>query len=126
MSQPKVYADFQNLDGDNRLRLTCVGTREDLARQGIELREGLVLTFYMDDANDRGEPDELRSEGAVHYNGQEGTWVASIDWTAIRHASDEGNAGGGDTIPPDPGPTSQVDRASQGGGPPSAAVESRC
>lgn len=93
MSQPKVYADFQNLDDANRLRLTCAGTKEDLARQGIELREGLVLTFYMDDANNRGEPDELLSEGAVHYSEQERSWVALIDWSAVRHASDDQESG---------------------------------
>ena len=51
MSQPKVYADFQNLDDTNRLRLTCAGTIDDLARQCIELKEGMVLSFYTDDAN---------------------------------------------------------------------------
>ena len=56
MSPPKVYADFHNLDDFNRLRLTCMGTRTDLTRQGIALREGLVLTFSMDDADDQGEP----------------------------------------------------------------------
>ena len=45
MALPKVYADFQNLDDENRLRLTCAGTTEDLRRQGISLRDGLVLTL---------------------------------------------------------------------------------
>ena len=27
MATPKVYADFQNLDDFNRLRLTCAGLR---------------------------------------------------------------------------------------------------
>jgi hypothetical protein len=89
MSKPKIYADFQNLDDFNRLRLTCAGTKEELARQSIELHEGLVLTFYMDDADDQGEPDELRAEGVVHYDERESTWVASVDWSAFRHASDE-------------------------------------
>ena len=41
MPIPRVYADFQNLDDENRLRLTCVGTKEDLARQtsGVECRK---------------------------------------------------------------------------------------
>src|SRR3954452_23575985 len=30
MSLPEIYADFQNLDRLNRLRLTCRGTREAL------------------------------------------------------------------------------------------------
>ena len=88
----KVYADFHNLDDSNRLRLTCAGTQEDLTRQCIELHEGMVLTFYMDDADDRGEPDELRTEGVVHYDEEESTWVASVDWSAVRHASDEGKS----------------------------------
>jgi hypothetical protein len=89
MLKPKIYADFQNLDDSNRLRLTCAGTRQDLAREGIELREGLTLTFYMDDADDRGSPDELRVDGVVHYDECESIWVASVDWSTVRHASEE-------------------------------------
>ena len=54
-----VYADFQNLDDVNRLRLTCAGTRQDLNRLGIELRDGLTLTFYTDDADDEGRPENI-------------------------------------------------------------------
>ena len=89
MTIPKVYADFHNLDDFNRLRLTCAGTIADLARQGIELREGLVLTFHMDDADDQGRPDELLTEGVVQFHPEEHVWVASVDWSAVRHASDE-------------------------------------
>lgn len=92
MVNPKVYAVFYNLDDSNRLRLTCAGAQKDLARQCIELREGMVLSFYMDDADDQGEPDELRTEGVVDYDEEESTWVASVDWTAVRHASDEGKS----------------------------------
>jgi hypothetical protein len=88
MSNSKVYADFQNLDKQNRLRLTCAGTHRDLERLGITLREGLALTLYTDDANDAGQPDELLAEGVVQYNEAEKCWVAAIDWQAIRHASD--------------------------------------
>jgi hypothetical protein len=89
MSHPRVYADFQDLDGSNCLRLTCAGTSEDLSRQGIALHEGLVLTLYMDDAIDDGEPDDLLAEGVVHSNAEERCWVAAIDWSALYHASDE-------------------------------------
>lgn len=93
MAPPKVYADFQNLDDANRLRLTCAGTLQALARQGIQLQEGLILTFYSDDADDQGQPDELRVEGVVYYDADGQCWVATIDWTAIRHASEEGVGG---------------------------------
>ncbi len=89
MNGPRVYADFQNLDNENRVRLTCQGTREDLARQGIELQEGLVLTLYTDDADDEGRPDELRAEGLVQYAQDEQCWVAAVDWSALRHASED-------------------------------------
>ncbi len=84
---PRVYADFQNLDDSNRLRLTCAGTTADLARQDLELREGLVLIFYMDDADDQGQPDELLAEGVVQYDEADRNWVANVDWSAVRHAS---------------------------------------
>lgn len=92
----RVYADFLNLDDHNRLRLTCAGTQQDIARQGIELREGLALAFYTDDAADKGDPDELRINGVVQYNHEEGCWVAAVDWAALRHASDEVAATDGD------------------------------
>src|SRR5262245_7276374 len=89
MTAPRVYADFQNLDDENRLRLTCAGTGEDLARQGVQLRVGLALTLYMDDADDTGQPDELLADGVVQYNREQRCWVAAIDWSALRHASEE-------------------------------------
>jgi hypothetical protein len=89
MAGPRVYADFQNLDDDNRLRLVCAGTRRDLERQRIELREGMALTLYTDDADDAGRPDELLADGIVHFNEHEKCWVAAVDWQAIRHGSEQ-------------------------------------
>lgn len=89
MTTPRVYADFQNLDDANRLRLTCAGTLQGLERQGIQLHEGLVLTFCTDDADDLGQPDELRAEGVVQYDEDQRCWVAAIDWDELRHASDD-------------------------------------
>lgn len=93
MAHPRVYADFQNIDDANRLRLTCAGTLQDLAQHGIQLHDGLVLTFYSDDADEQGQPDELRVEGVAHYDTEEQCWVATINWAAIRHASAEGTNG---------------------------------
>jgi hypothetical protein len=93
MAPPKVYADFQNIDEANRLRLTCAGTLQDLAHHGLQLHDGLVLTFYSDDTDDQGQPDELRVEGVVHYDPAEQCWVATINWAAIHHASEEGTKG---------------------------------
>ena len=89
MATPRICADFQNLDDFNRLRLVCAGTLQDLEREGIQLLEGLVLTFYTDDADDRGQPDEMRVEGVVRYDEDAKCWVAAVNWSALHHASDE-------------------------------------
>src|SRR3972149_6200942 len=93
MSLPKIYADFQNVDDYGRLKLTCLGTRQDLQRQGIVLHEGLTLTLYTADADDRGQSDELRAEGVVHYSKDEQCWVAPLNWAELRQASGEGGMG---------------------------------
>jgi hypothetical protein len=63
MPNPKVYADFQNADLAGRVRLNCVGTGEDLARQQIALCDGLALTLY--DADADGHPGEIQADGIV-------------------------------------------------------------
>jgi len=52
------------------------------------LRDGLKVDFYADDANDAGVSDDLLFSGVVHYNDEVGAWVADIDWSRSRHASD--------------------------------------
>lgn len=89
MVPARIYADFQNLDDEHRLRLTCAGTWQDLDSAGVRLQEGLALTFYTDDADDQGRPDELRVNGIVHYDENAQHWVAAVDWNTLRHASDE-------------------------------------
>jgi|ERR1051326_3938220 hypothetical protein len=88
MVNPKVYADFQNTDPQGRIRLNCVGTIEDLSRQQIELHDGLHVTLYSDDVDKNGQTDELLADGVVSFSETEHCWVASIDWSAIHHASD--------------------------------------
>jgi hypothetical protein len=89
MDTQRVYADFQKLDDDNRLILTCRGTLQDLQRHGIQLREGLHLTLYTDDADEEGRSDELRADGVVHFDESARRWVATIDWNRLWHASEE-------------------------------------
>jgi hypothetical protein len=88
MAMPQVYVDFHNADSQGRLRLNAVGTIEDLSRQQIELRDGLRLAFCSDDLDERGAVDKLLIDGVVSFSEEEECWVATIDWAAIRHASD--------------------------------------
>ena len=88
MVKPKIYADFHNADLQGRLRLNCIGTTEDLAKQQVELHKGLLLTLYADDLDENGNLDELLVDGVVSLSEEEHCWVAAIDWAAIRHSSD--------------------------------------
>jgi hypothetical protein len=75
MEQPRIFVDFHNADAVGRVRLNCVGTVEDLARQGIVLRNGQKLTLY---------GEELEADGQVEYSAEDQMWTAVIDWDAIR------------------------------------------
>jgi hypothetical protein len=88
---PRIYADFNKWAGDGKshwLILTCRGTWNDLARLHIEPQEGMSAVFYMDDANDAGEPDDLEADGRFHFDSSLNCWVGIVDWNAIRPASD--------------------------------------
>jgi hypothetical protein len=92
MKIPEIYGDYHNLDEENRIRLTTVGTRRDLAKHGIELKEGLRVTVYMDDADDAGNRDDLMADAVVRYNEKEACWVAEIDWSKVQNRSERKNA----------------------------------
>jgi hypothetical protein len=49
MNLSRVFVDFHNADEQGRLRLNCIGTIEDLARQQAELENGQQLTLYSED-----------------------------------------------------------------------------
>ena len=86
---PKFYADFHKLDDENRIVLTTLGTKEDLQRLGIELAEGMPLTFYMDDAADEGHSDDIMVDGTAHFSAADRYWVAAVDWDAVYHGSEQ-------------------------------------
>lgn len=75
MNTLRVFVDFHNADVQGRLRLNCIGTVEDLARQNVELQDGQLLTLYSED---------LEVEGVVQYSIEEKLWVAAINWNAIK------------------------------------------
>ena len=87
MGLPLVHADFQNVDEHGRLRLGGPSAREELARQGAVLAEGLPLLLYGDDTQPDGTSGELVVEGVVEADAATGAWVARVDWNAIRHES---------------------------------------
>lgn len=73
--RPRIFADFHNADPRGRIRLNCAGTVDDLFRQQVVLRDGLRLVIYGED---------LEADGTARYSTEEGLWVATVDWDAIR------------------------------------------
>lgn len=65
-----------------------IGTTQDVMLNEIELEEGLRLSFYCEDADDKGEPDELLFEGTIYFDHERRQWYTIIDENSYRHASD--------------------------------------
>jgi hypothetical protein len=85
---PVLYADFQNADAQGRIRLNSAGTRSDLALQQTQLSEGQNVRLYADDLDADGQYDRIFVDGRVSWSADEGIWVATIDWSAVRHVSE--------------------------------------
>ncbi|PSB45424.1 hypothetical protein [Chamaesiphon polymorphus] len=83
MNNPRIFADFQNADSQGRLRLNCIGTIEDLSRQGTKLIDGEKLSVYS---------EELEADAIVTYSDEEKIWVATIDWDKIKEVAEVSNS----------------------------------
>ena len=78
--RPHLYADFQNVDADGRIRMNSVGTSEDLARLRLTLSNGLAVELYTDDGDsDRG----LIIPATIEFNEGERIWAAAVDWSQL-------------------------------------------
>jgi hypothetical protein len=87
MKLPEIYADFNNLDDDGRIRLTTVGSITDIARLGIQLRDGLELVLATDDADDAGNRDDVLADAVIRYNEVDKCWVAQVNWDEVKNRS---------------------------------------
>ncbi len=74
--KPTVYADFNTGDPQGRLRMSCLGTVQDLTRLGVMLRDGMALTVT--------DYEGLEADAVARYSAEESRWVAVIDWDLIR------------------------------------------
>ena len=68
--------------------IKTIGTRQDIDFNGLELNEGMRLSFYCDDANDAGQPDDPLFDGIVHFDTDKQQWYVLIDEGSYHHASD--------------------------------------
>lgn len=66
-----IYADFNNLDTNGRVRLNLKGTQDSLAGQAVQLADGMKV--LLDDN------EELRANGIVTFSEEEHIWVAAFE-----------------------------------------------
>jgi hypothetical protein len=92
MYRSRVRADFNGLFGDV-LCLSHEDTCLDENGTTLDLREGLVLTAFDEDADENGNRDDLIARGTVEpapawlrCNGSK--WVLRIDANGVGHESD--------------------------------------
>jgi hypothetical protein len=64
---PEVYCDFNARMTERGYSLERAGSIEDLRRLGLTLAGsvGRRFTFYMDDADEQGRPDDIMFNGMV-------------------------------------------------------------
>ena len=88
----KVRADFNGLFGD----LLCLSHNDhsiDEAGNKVELKAGMMLTAFDEDADENGKRDDLIASGTVEparrgLVGHGSRWVLRIDEHGVRHQSD--------------------------------------
>lgn len=73
---PRIYADFNNVDENGRLRLNVQGALDDIARLAVPLLAGDQVTLS---------DGELEVEGSIEPSGTvPAFWTGRIDWSHVR------------------------------------------
>ena len=79
---PRIYADFNNCDKEGRVRLNCIGSRDDLERLGIPLEEGMELVVS---------DSELEVEATATFVVEESIWAAEFNPQRLRDVKRAGD-----------------------------------
>jgi len=65
--------------------LVCAGTKEDLARLGVTLREGMEVLLYEPDPTPDGGPGFLEVLATIRYDADLQCFVGDFAWDDLRH-----------------------------------------
>jgi hypothetical protein len=75
--KPRIFVDWNNWGVDG-VRMNCRGTFDEVARENLELRDGLPLILYGDD---------LEGDAIVRWSNAERIWVAEVDKSRLRRVT---------------------------------------
>jgi hypothetical protein len=93
MTKPMLYVDFNEMLEPNLVLLSVTNTKTASNGMVVSLSDGLEVTVYMDDTDERGHPDNLVATGTVEANKSTGwgahvKWCCRIDANGVRHQSE--------------------------------------
>ncbi|AXI04029.1 hypothetical protein [Aquirhabdus parva] len=93
MSKSMLYVDFNEMLEPDLVLLSATNDKADINGNKVLLSEGLQVIVYMDDMDDKGNPDNLIAVGVVERNHSSGwsshvKWCCRIDNDGIRHMSE--------------------------------------
>lgn len=94
LDKPRLYVDFNEMLEPGLYLLSKTDTRLDSDGNTIALTNGMNISIYSDDLNDRGERDYLIAEAVVERNttslgwGTNVKWCCRVDRDGIKHESD--------------------------------------
>ncbi|NDQ57635.1 MAG: hypothetical protein GZ088_11240 [Acidipila sp.] len=84
----RIFLSPQSKSANVRTYLSQIGTKKDLERTKLILKDGLRIQFHCDDAADDGTPEDLLFEGTVHFDADKKSWYALLDPESFHHRSE--------------------------------------
>jgi lysophospholipase L1-like esterase len=79
MHKPYFYVDFNEMVDANTVLLSAGDSKVDARGVTVQLREGMLVSVYMDDLDENGNVDNLVANGVVTKNTEAG-WAAHVKW----------------------------------------------
>jgi hypothetical protein len=89
----RLFHDFNNLQRSKReglvsAPLVCAGTKDDIARLGVALRDGMEVLLYEPDPGPDGSPDFLEVRAKIRYDADLKCFVGDFAWDDLKHRSE--------------------------------------
>jgi hypothetical protein len=89
----RIYHDFNKLYPGQTGRLTsaplvCYGTKCDLERLNLVLKEGMEVVLYEPDIGPNDEPDCLEVKAVIRFDHKAGCFMADFVWGELMYGSE--------------------------------------
>ena len=79
MDKPYFHVDFNEMIDADTVLLSAGDWKVDARGMTVQLREGMLVSVYMDDLSENGKVDNLVANGVVTKNTVTG-WATNVKW----------------------------------------------